>query len=81
MQEKEKLRSLPSKERVQKSGETQKLNINPINVSKFHYQNKTGNEPTGEKKDKGIAGRGKETQVAQVINFNPALTKKHVKTY
>ncbi|CAL5198237.1 unnamed protein product [Lathyrus oleraceus] len=65
--EKEKLRSLPSKERVQKSVETQKLNINPINVSKFHYQNKTGNEPTGEKKDKGIAGRGKETQVAQIL--------------
>ncbi|CAK8563008.1 unnamed protein product [Lathyrus sativus] len=71
--EKEKLRSLPSKERVQKSVETQntrsygKLNINPINVSKSHNQNKTGNEPTGEKKDKGIAGRGKDTQVAQIL--------------
>ncbi|KAK2409173.1 hypothetical protein P8452_70755 [Trifolium repens] len=69
-QEKEKLKSLSSKERVHKPVETQntrnygKLRNNYVDVTKFHNR---GNGSTSEKQDKGITSSGKETQVAQIL--------------
>jgi hypothetical protein len=74
MQEKDKLKSLASKERVHKPVETQntrnyeKLRNNSVDVTKLHSR---GNGSTSEKLDKGIT-KGNKTQVAQVINFSSA---------
>jgi hypothetical protein len=45
-----------------------KLRNNYVDVTKFHNR---GNGSTSDKQDKGITSSGKETQVAQVINFSP----------
>lgn len=70
--EKERIKSLPSRERAQKPVETQntrnyeKLRNNPVNVSKFRENNK-GNGSTREKNGKGITSSGNATQVAQIL--------------
>ncbi|KAJ1398258.1 UBX domain [Sesbania bispinosa] len=68
--EKERLKNLPSRERIQKPVEAQntrnygKLRNNHVNVSKQH--NKT-NESTSEKQDKGIGNRGSGSQATQIL--------------
>ncbi|WJX70208.1 hypothetical protein P8452_54339 [Trifolium repens] len=67
--EKDKLKSLASKERVHKPVETQntrnyeKLRNNSVDVTKLHSR---GNGSTSEKQDKGIT-KGNKTQVAQIL--------------
>ncbi|TKY55232.1 Plant UBX domain-containing protein 10 [Spatholobus suberectus] len=83
--EKEKLTSLPSRERVQKPVETQntrnngKPRTNSINVTQQHSK---VNESTREKRDKGVASKGSESQPTQIlIRFPNGERREHTFLY
>ncbi|RDX58218.1 Plant UBX domain-containing protein 10, partial [Mucuna pruriens] len=83
--EKDKLNNLPSRERVQKPVEVQnttnngKLRTNSINVTKQHSK---VNESTREKRDKGVASKGSESQPTQIlIRFPNGERREHTFLY
>eukprot|EP00256_Glycine_max_P067566 XP_025982161.1 plant UBX domain-containing protein 10-like [Glycine max] len=83
--EKDKPNSLPPRERLQKPGEAHnnrnygKLLNNSINVTK---QNSKVNESNKEKRDKGVASKGSESQPTQIlIRFPNGERREHTFLY